>query len=200
MARASLQLIILILTKTVFVDFNLTVIPMGKIHNLLQLLEKGYMLYTGAVPQDFYQKRYCPHPEKAEWLAKTVSMHNITSSYICLGCERMCSEQNPEGWQHLLPIAHHPTQTAFVAAWPTSAEEMLKSKLVLRVDEASWVLNVSARTIYRMLEEGKLQTVVGTPTRVTAESVRACLMPIDYIDDASPREKDKLSHAAVASG
>ncbi|MDL2207612.1 helix-turn-helix domain-containing protein [Desulfovibrio sp. OttesenSCG-928-M16] len=166
---------------------------MGKISDLLQLLENGYRLYTGTVPQNIYLKKFCPHPKRAEWLAKTLNRQYTHCCYVCLGCDRMCSEMNPTGWQLLLPLATlQPAQTAFVAAWPTSAEEMLVNKMVLRVDEASWVLNVSTRTVYRMLQEGKLRIVEGLPVRVTTESIRSCLTPVDYLENNKNPGKQSL--------
>lgn len=154
---------------------------MSKTQLLLQLLDKGYRLYTGQVPDYVYVKKRCPHPESAEWVARPMSKEYSQSSYVCFGCDRQCVELDPTGWQILLPVqARQPSLTAFVAAWPASAEELIENRLVLRVDEAAWVLNVSTKTIYRMLQEGKLRVVEGNPVRVTTESLRPWLTPLEY--------------------
>lgn len=159
---------------------------MSKTQQLLQLLDKGYRLYTGQVPEDVYIKKRCPHPESAEWVARPMSKEYSQSSYVCFGCDRQCTELDPKGWQILLPLqSRQPSLTAFVTAWPASAEELVENRLVLRVDEAAWVLNVSTKTIYRMLQEGKLRVVEGNPVRVTTESLRPWLTPLEYSSASS---------------
>ena len=151
----------------------------GKTREIIDLLDSGYALYSGEVPEDFYFERRCPSPKKAEWFVRPWSKEHAKSRYICLGCSRRCSVVDPEGWQLLLPVNKRlPAMVAFAPARELSAEDLLRLKKVLRTDEAAFVLNISAKTVYDMVNDGRLDAVEGHPVRVTVESVIRCLEPV----------------------
>lgn len=152
---------------------------MSVVKDILTLLDKGYMYYSGYVPENFYRDRRCQNPKKAEWFSRPLSKEHKHSRYICIGCRKRCSVADPAGWQVLLPVNPKRTSAvAFAPAWPLSVEELLNAKSVLRTDEAAWALNLSQNVIYDMIQDGRLDAVEGFPVRVTVESVRRRLEPV----------------------
>lgn len=135
------------------------------IEDLLALLARGYAPYGGEIAGCVYARLRCPRPEKAIWFKRG-------QQYVCLGCARRCSQAHGEGFQLVLPGVRRGFQVAFAMLPSVSAEDLLRSKSLLRVDEAAFVLNVSRSQVYQMIAEGKLDRHEDEPVRVTAESVR----------------------------
>ena len=146
---------------------------MSLVRDIVALLEKGFVPYTGRVPEQFYSDRGCLAPKKAEWFIRPWSESHRHSRYICLGCRKRCTVVDPAGWQLLLPIApSRPGTVIFAPAMPLTADDMLRIKRVLRTDEAAWVLNISRNLVYDMIQDGRLEALACEPVRVTTESVR----------------------------
>lgn len=151
---------------------------MSKTKEILQLLELGYRLYGGTVPEDFYRQARCPDPEKAEWFTRPWSDTHKHSRYICLGCGKRCATVNPKGWQLLLPLRQaRPGAVVLAVAEELTVDDLLRCRKVLRVDEAAWALSVSRQKVHEMIACGDLDTVRGTPARVTSASVKRNLEP-----------------------
>ncbi|MEG6550424.1 hypothetical protein V6C53_09320 [Desulfocurvibacter africanus] len=53
-----------------------------------------------------------------------------------------------------------------------SARQLLESKLLLRMDEAAFILNISESEGRNYVDEGRLEAHPEPPLRVTMESVR----------------------------
>lgn len=151
---------------------------MSKTKEIIELLEKGYAHYGGYVDEAVYTERKCHNPKKADWFCRPWSEEHKTSRYICLGCYKRCSLIDPKGFQLLLPVSRQKaTQVGIFTAYKLSVDELLRSKRVLRVDEAAWALSVSKMTVYKWVDEGRLEAVPGPPLRVTSASVARNLEP-----------------------
>ncbi len=150
-----------------------------KTEELIKLLDAGYRQYKGQVPPSFYMERRCFDPKKAEWFGRAISHKNKTASFICLGCSKRCCAVDPEGWQLLLEVSPDTPGAVMVAvAERLSVDELLRIKKALQIKEAAFALNVSRNTVQKMIDEGLLDTVPGTPIRVTVESVKRNLAPV----------------------
>lgn len=152
---------------------------MGKTQDIVNLLDKEYIPFSGKIPGGFYEKRKCRNPEKAEWFFRPRREGQGMSKGVCLGCKRRCSVVDPEGWPELAERRKpsRPGAVAFTVVERISVDELLRLKRVLRVDEAAWVLNVSRQKVLHWTEEGLLEQVPGSPVRVTCRSVERILLP-----------------------
>ncbi len=137
------------------------------IDDALALQQRGFVRYTGEVDQAVYDRLACKQNKKAVWFVKG-DVHQ------CIGCTKRCLLTNPAGFRALLvPMRAARHKAAFAALPQISAKDLLFSKLVLRVDEAAYCLNVSEREVYNLIDEGVLERPSDrNPVRVTAASVR----------------------------
>ncbi len=136
------------------------------IEDLLTLLERGYAPYRGEVEGCVYARLRCPRSEKSAWFTRG-------EQHVCLGCARRCSQTHGEGFQLVLPGVRRGFHVAFAMLPSVSARDLVKTKSLLRVDEAGFALGVSRSQVYQMIAEGKLTRHVDEPIRVTSESVLA---------------------------
>lgn len=67
-----------------------------------------------------------------------------------------------------LPIQY---ETRTETPYSVTPAEMVSRKSLLRVDEAAYCLNISERTVYDWIAEGKLRKVKEQPVRIPAEDV-----------------------------
>lgn len=137
----------------------------GVIHDVLALLDRGYVPYTGEVGGQVYCRLRCPRPERGTWFTSR-------GRFVCLGCARRCAQSDGVGFQVQLPGVRRGFQVAFAHLPQVTAEELLAAKTLLRVDEAAFVLGVSPQQVYSLIDAGKLDRHLDLPVRVTAESVR----------------------------
>jgi hypothetical protein len=133
--------------------------------DMLRMLQQGWVPYRGAVDKAEYEGLGCKTPAKAWW------MHQ-KQKYVCLGCSKRCSLVDPAGFELLLPVTLQAKCLAFAYLPAVSAQELLKKKLFLSAPEVEFVLNVSKRQVYDLLDEGRLDRHSDLPLRITAESVR----------------------------
>ncbi len=142
------------------------------ITDLLELLGRGYAPFLGEVEGCVYARLMCPRPEKAAWFTRG-------QKHVCLGCARRCSQAHGEGFQLTLPGVRRGFRVAFATMPAVSAADLVQKKILLRVDEAAYVLGVSDSLVYQMIAEGKLVRHQNEPVRVTSESVRVELARVD---------------------
>ena len=142
--------------------------------DMLTVLREGFAPYEGVVEPEVFERLECADAGRACWMTKA-------GRYLCLGCERACAVTDGAGFQPLLPARKpaKPGTLAYALLPGVSAEQVLKAKKLLRVDEAAWILGVSPRHIYDMERAGKLVKHLDQPFRVTSESVRAELDRLD---------------------
>ncbi|MEG6550335.1 DNA-binding protein [Desulfocurvibacter africanus] len=133
---------------------------------LLKILQAGYLPYRGQIQPTVYQNLDCPKPRRARWFVRQ-------DKHVCLGCARQCALVNPEGFELVLPISLKKRVKSCFAYLPqVSAQQLLESKLLLRVDEAAFVLNISESEVRNYVDEGRLEAHPEPPLRVTVKSVR----------------------------
>jgi hypothetical protein len=124
------------------------------------LYAKGFRPYTGEVSAIVYERLGCAKPQAAYWICSWPILH-------CFGCSKRCTPKRPEGFQVVLPCKDNGYNMKFDIT-PT---QMVRSKTLLRADEAAYCLNVSRSQVYALAAEGKLVKHLDLPFRVTAESV-----------------------------
>lgn len=123
------------------------------------LYAKGFRPYTGEITSEVYERLGCAKPERAYWIVYWPILH-------CFGCSRRCTPKTPEGFQVVLP-----TEGVTRVKFDITPAQMLRSKSLLRADEAAYCLAVSPRQVYALAAEGKLDRHIDKPFRVTVESV-----------------------------
>ncbi len=135
------------------------------IDDLLRLLSRGWSPYHGRVECHVYASLGCNKTGRARWMMQG-------GKFICLGCGKRCSLVDPAGFELMLPVTIRAKTLAYANLPAVSAEELLRVRMLLTVPEVEFVLNVSKRTVYALLDEGRLERHPAPPTRITAESVR----------------------------
>lgn len=77
------------------------------------------------------------------------------------------------------------------------AKDPLGGKLLLTVNEVARALGLSRRTVYRLVEEGKLKRVHPTPrsARITRESLEAFLRSLEAPEKAEKGGKGVVDRA-----
>lgn len=133
--------------------------------DMLRLLQRGWVPYRGHVDGQTYDGLGCKASGKARW------MHH-GQKFVCLGCAKRCSLVDPAGFELLLPVSCQAKRLVFAVLPAVSAQDLLDKKILLNVPEVEFILNVSRRQVYNLLEEGRLESHSDSPTRITAESVR----------------------------
>lgn len=152
---------------------------MSKTKEILELTDMGFYYYKGKVPESFYVEQGCFIPKKAEWFVRPWSKKHKNTLFICLGCPKRCRATDPEGWQLMLPVKKNfPGEIALAVVESISADELLRIKKVLRVNEAAWALNISRQQVHEWIQQGILDQVPGAPIRVTVESVQRNLTAV----------------------
>ncbi|XPV77665.1 MAG: helix-turn-helix domain-containing protein [Desulfovibrio sp.] len=137
---------------------------------LTSMLADGWVNYEGVVDGKVYQRLGCKKPERVYWVTKWPLMH-------CLGCVKRCTA-NGTGFQ--APIIFPSRKMPKFGEFNITPAEMIKAKPLLRVPEAAYCLNVSERTIRKMIDEGVLIKHNSNPMRVTSESVLAEIENVDW--------------------
>lgn len=133
--------------------------------DMLRLLSRGWAPYRGHVEGRVYQDLGCGRSKRARWMQRD-------GKYICLGCGKRCALADPAGFELLLPVTIRTRNFAYAALPAVSAQDLLEKKLLVTVPEVEFILNVSRRTVFSLLEEGRLDRHPDPPTRITTESVR----------------------------
>ncbi len=133
--------------------------------DLLRLLSRGWAPYYGHVEGRVYEQLGCARTGKARWMVRD-------GKYVCLGCAKRCALADPVGFELLLPVTIRTRNFAYATLPAVSAQDLLAKKMLLTVPEVSFVLSVSDRKVYELVEEGRLDRHPDLPIRVTSESVR----------------------------
>lgn len=139
------------------------------VRDLVQVMASGWIPYSGAVDETLYKELGCPRPKDAMWFVQD-------GRYLCVSCRKRCARLDSARFQPLLPVSarRSPWRAAFAQLPMVSVEEFMRSRKGggLRVDEAAWVLCISPRRVYDLIEEGALQRYGAIdPMRVTWDSV-----------------------------
>lgn len=141
----------------------------SKIMDIIALTREGWQPYTGRPAKSVYEKLECgvtPQNNRSRpfWFVRG-------DVFCCIGCASRCILKNPSGFIYPLPFGYpagpkHPPYTL-------SPKEMAERHDLLNAKQAAYCLNVSERTIYNYIAEGKLVRLKENPVRVRASEVRA---------------------------
>ncbi len=141
---------------------------MSLVDDILKLIGRGWRPYGVAPESHIYDKLECPHartrgPKKPRWFV-------LGDNFLCVGCERRCTLERPEGFIIPLPLVYKEDRREPYSLTPM---EMLQKKPLLLVQEAAYILNVSERQIYDFITVGILRKTQTKPIRIPAEDVLA---------------------------
>lgn len=142
----------------------------SKIDQVIKLTQCGWRAYEGQATAEVYDKLDCDKGRRgrSRWFAKGDLL-------ICIGCERNCDLPCPNGFQ--LPLFKYPAPPR--PAFRLSPDELLANRKLLRIDEAAYILNISARQVRSMVYEGRLSATRDKPLRIPVEEIRAMVLDVD---------------------
>lgn len=137
------------------------------IQDVVTLTHDGWQPY-GENPQgEVYKRLACPHmagmKRKPFWFFRD-------KTFLCVGCQKRCILQNPAGFILPLPVRIRREPPTL---YNISPREMLERHDLLTVRQAAYCLNISERTVYDYIAEGKLARLKEAPVRVRAADVKA---------------------------
>ena len=141
----------------------------SKVLDIINLTKNGWEPYHAEPDKSVYEKIGCPlvlknKKEKPVWFAR----ENV---FCCIGCQSNCVLKNPDGFRLPLPFQYEPAKTQ--KKYYITPKEMLERHDLLNAKQAAYCLNVSERTIYNYIAEGKLVRLKENPVRVRSSEVRA---------------------------
>lgn len=145
------------------------------IMDIVALTRDGWRPYEAEPQPQVYKRLKCPFSQENDsrrsrgrnrpfWFVRE-------DVFCCIGCACHCTLKNPKGFQVPLPIRRpvkKPNQDYFI-----TPAEMVERHDLLNARQAAYCLNVSERTIYNYIAEGKLVRLRENPVRVRASEVRA---------------------------
>jgi len=142
----------------------------SKIDQIIKLTQCGWRAYEGQATAVVYDNLQCDKGQRgrARWFARLEML-------VCIGCERNCTLSCPDGFQ--LPLFKYPAPPR--PSFRLSPDELLAKRKLLKIDEAAYVLNVSARQVRSMVHEGRLSVTRDAPQRIPVEEVRAMIRDVD---------------------
>lgn len=144
-----------------------------KIKDIIWLIDQGWRVYNAVPNSRIYDRLNCQYaPEVCEdGRKKRKNREPVwfvhSDNFVCIGCPRRCSLSRPEGFILPLPIQYEERKQPYTL----TPAEMVQRKSLLRVDEVSYCLNISERTVYDWIAEGKLRRTEDLPVRVPSEDV-----------------------------
>lgn len=144
----------------------------SKIIDIVALTKEGWQPYAGRPDKSVYEKLKCGlalqnnkrHGRGPFWFVRG-------DVFCCIGCANRCVLKNPSGFIYPLPFGcpigpKHPP-------YMLTPKEMVERHDLLNAKQAAYCLNVSERTIYNYIAEGKLVRLKENPVRVRASEVKA---------------------------
>lgn len=141
----------------------------SKVLDIVCLVRNGWTPYHLDPADEVYERIGCTQvtrgkKEKPVWFVRG-------DTFCCIGCPSHCVLKNPEGFRMPLPIVY-PGEPQ-TAKYYLSPEEMLARHDLLNAKQAAYCLNVSERTIYNYIAEGKLVRLKENPVRIRSSEIKA---------------------------
>ena len=139
------------------------------IQDVVTLTKAGWRPYNASPEKSVYAKLGCDfvvrgrNPRKPVWFVRD-------DVFCCIGCGSRCSLTRPEGFPAPLPIRY--SSVPHDLPYTLTPQEMVQKLDILNVRQAAYCLNVSERTIYDMIAEGKLIRLKDNPVRVRVKEIR----------------------------
>lgn len=138
----------------------------AQIKTIINLIRTGWRPYNAEVTSAAYESIQCPH---AQSKGKTKPFWFVRGDiYLCLGCPKNCTLNRPAGFLLPLPIRYSECPEE---PYQLSPAEMIVRKSLLRVDEVAYCLNISERTVYDWISDGRLRKTAEAPVRIPVEDV-----------------------------
>lgn len=138
------------------------------VNDMMLLLSSGWRPYSLKPDVTVYERVGCPFinikRKDPVWFVRE-------DVFLCVSCNKSCTLTRPEGFIVPLPMAVQNMDKKDPLPFKLTPGEMVSHKALLRVDEAAYCLNISARQVYSWIAEGKLRRVKDAPVRVSAEDV-----------------------------
>jgi excisionase family DNA binding protein len=136
------------------------------VREVLMLISQGWRPYNDNPAQEVYWRVGCPYlgakrGKEPCWFVRG-------DIFMCVSCPKSCVLSRPEGFRLPLPIRYDESKKEVLRRTPG---ELVTVKSLLRVDEAAYCLNISERSVYDWIAEGKLRKAIGAPVRVSAKDV-----------------------------
>ena len=140
-----------------------------KIMDIVALTQNGWRPYNAKPDQKVYETLGCElvlrgRKDKPFWFVRD-------DVFCCVGCAAHCTLNRPAGFPLPLPIKY--PRSPQERGYSLTPREMLERHDLLNAKQAAYCLNVSERTIYNMIAEGKLVRLRENPVRVRASEVKA---------------------------
>lgn len=145
----------------------------SQIDAITRYIEMGYRAFTGQVSASVYEKLACPAPVFAKWL---LYQGATQKKAVCVGCDKECKPANIDYFSLDTQFKALDYRKHYYAITPT---DMVRRHALLTVKQAAYCLNVSERTIYNMIAEGKLVRTRDNPVRVRASEVEQYMNDFD---------------------
>lgn len=145
------------------------------IQDIVALTKDGWRLYDAVPVQAVYERLGCTHAAKGSrskphWFVRD-------DKFLCIGCSSRCLLIRPAGFPVPLPIKYN--EIPRDQPYSLTPQEMLARRNLLTVKQAAYCLNVSERTVYNYIAEGRLIRLKDNPVRIRVDEVRELCRDFD---------------------
>lgn len=145
-----------------------------RIQEIVTLTREGWRPYDAEPERSVYEKLGCPYflcrRHKPFWFVRG-------DVFCCIGCADHCTLKRPAGFPLPLPIRYSGVPP--VRPYTLTPQEMLARRNLLNVKQAAYCLNVSERTVYNYIAEGRLVRLRDNPVRIRVDEVRELCKDFD---------------------
>ena len=145
-----------------------------RIQEIVTLTREGWRPYDAEPERSVYEKLGCPYflcrRHKPCWFVRD-------DVFCCIGCADHCTLKRPAGFPLPLPIRYSGVPP--VRPYTLTPAEMLARRNLLNVKQAAYCLNVSERTVYNYIAEGRLVRLRDNPVRIRVDEVRELCKDFD---------------------
>lgn len=139
----------------------------ARIREIVTLVKEGWRPYNAEPERKVYEKLGCTYvlsgKRKPFWFVRG-------DVFCCIGCADHCTLKRPAGFPLPLPIRYSSIPSE--QPYSLTPQEMVNRHDILNVKQAAYCLNVSERTIYDYIAEGKLIRLKDSPVRVRSKEVK----------------------------
>ena len=140
----------------------------ARIREIVTLTREGWRPYDAEPERSVYERLGCTHVlrgnrRKPFWFVRG-------DVFCCIGCADHCTLNRPAGFPLPLPIRYSSIPSE--QPYSLTPQEMVNRHDILNVRQAAYCLNVSERTIYDYIAEGKLIRLKDSPVRVRSKEVK----------------------------
>ena len=140
----------------------------SRIQAIVMLTKEGWRPYDAEPERSVYERLGCNpvlrgHRRRPFWFVRE-------DVFCCVGCTAYCTLKRPAGFPLPLPIRY--SRAPSDQPYSLTPQEMVNRHDLLNVRQAAYCLNVSERTIYDYIAEGKLIRLKENPVRVRSKEVK----------------------------